>query len=108
MSKQMIKPLGILLAVCFLMSVTAAAVSAAPCDNPKTPQKYAKGYKDGKLPSEGMISEGMISVYVKEHPVYIKNLIINIKNLVIAKKSTIFNDKVFLRVGALKKMKTKC
>jgi len=33
MSKQTVKTLGILLAVCFLMSVTAVAVSAAPADN---------------------------------------------------------------------------
>jgi hypothetical protein len=41
------KTLGILLAVCFLMSVTATAVSAIPVKSGKDCREYYRGHHDG-------------------------------------------------------------
>lgn len=73
MSKQTIRVLCILLTVCFLMSITIAAVSADPCSI--LSQKYSKGMMQGM---QGMQGKEMM----KEKPIKIRNLIIA-KNVVI-------------------------
>ncbi len=75
MYKPMIKALSILLAVCFLMSVTVAAVSAKVADN---------AYSSKKLSSEKYFSEKGLS----KKNIFIKNLII--RNLIIAKNIFVF------------------
>ena len=89
MSRRMAKTLGILLAVCFLMSVAAAAVSADPCDNSSASQKYAKGMQGKEL--------------MKGKPIVIRNLIIA-KNVVIIYSRT---KHPLLRAAVLKGMMTK-
>jgi hypothetical protein len=98
MSMKITKILGILLAVCFLMSVTAAAVSADPIDNTKltdknmSKMKLTKGLAGMKL-AKGLSQE-------KE---------VNIQNLVIIKNLVIINNNLahpLLRAAALKKMMT--
>lgn len=76
MSKQMIRALGILLAVCFLMSTTAAAWSTES----KASGMEAKGMIKEKI-EEKMSSE---KGYSKCNNVFIRNLIIA-KNIIIIK-----------------------
>jgi hypothetical protein len=85
MSRRIVKTLGILLAVCFLMSVTAAAVSTDPGDNSRASQKYAKGMQGKEL--------------MKGKPIVIRNLIIA-KNVVVTGRTT----HPLLRAAALKGM----
>jgi hypothetical protein len=92
MSKHMIKALGMLLAVCFLMSVTAAAVSAEAADNAYSSQKSAKDISVEKLISEKGLKK--------------ENIIINI--LIILKNIFVFKGRgthPLLRAAALKKAK---
>ncbi len=91
MSKHMIKALGILLAVCFLMSVTVAAVSAKAADDV---------YSSKKLSKENYFSEKELS----KKNIIIKNLII--RNLIIAKNIFIFKGQSkhpLLRAAVIKK-----
>jgi hypothetical protein len=84
MSRRMIKTLGILLAICFLMSVTVAAVSADPVDNTNSSQKNAKGFMQG-----------------------MQGKIVYIRNLIVATNVVIFSDKSthpILRAAVLKRM----
>jgi hypothetical protein len=93
MSKQTIRVLGILLTVCFLMSMTIAAVSADPCDNSSSSQKYSKGMMQGMQGKEMM----------KGKPIKIRNLIIA-KNVVIINGRT---TRPLMRAALLKGMMTK-
>jgi hypothetical protein len=90
MSKQMRKTLGIFLAVCFLMSITAAAVSADPVDKSLTSQKNIKGMMQGMQGKE----------MTKGKPVVIRNLIIA-RNVVIFNGR---NTRPLLRAAVLKGM----
>jgi hypothetical protein len=90
MSKQMRKTLGIFLAVCVLMSITAAAVSADPVDKSLTSQKNTKGVMQGMQGKE----------MTKGKPVVIRNLIIA-RNVVIFNGR---NTRPFLRAAVLKGM----
>jgi hypothetical protein len=90
MSKQMRKTLGIFLAVCFLMSITAAAVSADPVDKSITSQKYTKGVMQGIQGKE----------MTKGKPVVIRNLIIA-RNVVIFNGR---NTRPLIRAAVLKGM----
>jgi hypothetical protein len=101
MPKQKIKPLGILLAVCFLMSVTAGAVSAqcgdnANAPNVNSPQKCANEQTQGKMSSYRGLSKGI--------DVNINKIVVPIKNLVIARNVAIFNDRSELKVVESKGM----
>jgi hypothetical protein len=88
MSKQMIKIISIFLAVCFLMSITAAAVSTDTVEKPNLADKDMAGMK-------------LVKELSQEKNVFIKNLIF-IKNLVIIKS----NRHPLLRAAALKKLMT--
>lgn len=88
MSKQTIRVLGILLTVCFLMSITIAAVSADPCSS--SSQKYSKGMMQGMQGKEMM-----------------KEKTIKIRNLIIAKNVVIINGRTthpLMRAALLKGM----
>jgi hypothetical protein len=84
------KTLGIFLAVCFLMSITAAAVSADPVDKSLTSQKNIKGMMQGMQGKE----------MTKGKPVVIRNLIIA-RNVVIFNGR---NTRPLLRAAVLKGM----
>jgi hypothetical protein len=78
MSKQTIRILGILLAVCFLMSVTVAAVSADPCDNSYASQKNARSITSLKGTATGLkgFSKGR-NVVVIRNMIIARNVVIN-------------------------------
>jgi disulfide oxidoreductase YuzD len=84
MSRRMINTLGFLLAICFLMSVTVAAVSADAVNNTKASQKNAKGLMQG----------------MQGKNVYIRNLIIASNVAIFTGRST----NPFLRAAVLKRM----
>jgi hypothetical protein len=84
------KTLGIFLAVCFLMSITAAAVSADPVEKSLTSQKNIKGMMQGMQGKE----------MTKGKPVVIRNLIIA-RNVVIFNGR---NTRPLLRAAVLKGM----
>lgn len=82
---KMTKTLGILLAVCFLMSVTVASVSAHATGSTYGSQQMEKGSMNWEKGSS-------------------KGILVYIKNLVIAKDVAIFNDKSKLNVVVPKGM----
>jgi hypothetical protein len=87
MSRRMIKTLGILLAICFLMAVTVAAVNADPVDNTNASQKNAKGFMQG-----------------------MQGKIVYIRNLIVATNVVIFSGRSInpiLRAAVLKRMMNK-
>jgi hypothetical protein len=89
MSKQMRKTIGIFLAVCFLMSITAVAVNADPVEKTNLTDKNMTGMKLEKGLSQGK-------------DVHIKNLVI-IRNLVIIKSN---REHPILRAAVLKNLMT--
>jgi hypothetical protein len=98
MSKRIIKTLGILLAICFLMSVTAAAVSADSGANSYASQKNAKSITPLKGTTTGLkgLSKG-------------RNVVI-IRNMIIARNVVINNGRSthpLLRAALLKGMMNK-
>jgi hypothetical protein len=98
MLKQMRKILGVLLVVCFLMSITVAAVSAEPADNTKLTDKNMNGTKLAK----GLAGMKLVKGLSQGKDVHIKNLVI-IRNLVIIKGN---RAHPILRAAALKKLMT--
>jgi hypothetical protein len=89
MSKQMRKTIGIFLAVCFLMSITAVAVNADLVEKTNLTDKNMTGMKLEKGLSQGK-------------DVHIKNLVI-IRNLVIIKSN---REHPILRAAVLKNLMT--
>ena len=95
MAKQMIKVVSILLAVCFLMSITAAAAYADTIEKPNLADKDMAGMKMMK----DMSGMKMMKEMSQEKNVFIRNLIF-IKNLVIIKTG---GRHPLLRAAMLKK-----
>jgi hypothetical protein len=95
MSKQLIKIISSFLAVCFLMSITAAAACTNTVENPNLADKDMSGMKMMK----DMSGMKMMKEMSQEKNVFIKNLIF-IKNLVIIKSG---GRHPLLRAAMLKK-----
>jgi hypothetical protein len=78
MSKQLIKVVSIFLAVCFLMSITAAAACNNNVENPNLADKDMAGMK---------LVKGFAAMKLMKEMSQEKNIFIYIKNLVIIKSS---------------------
>jgi hypothetical protein len=100
MSKQLIKVVSIFLAVCFLMSLTAAAACNYNVENPNLADKDMSGMKMMKDMSGMKMMKEMSGMKMMKEMSQEKNVFIYIKNLVIIKSG---GRHPLLRAAMLKK-----